>query len=74
MVFKTCVKIGAMDLLSDILTQAGLHKKIWSGIKLPNDGSLEFPCNKSLGLHIALSEGLFLRTSKKVFALGARFQ
>lgn len=59
-----------MDLLSDILTQAGLHKKIWSGIKLPNDGSLEFPCNKSLGLHIALSEGLFLRTSKKVFALG----
>lgn len=41
-----------MDLLTDILTQAGLRRRVLQMRALPTDRALLFPCEKSIGMHV----------------------
>lgn len=41
-----------MDLLTDILTQAGVRRRVLQMRSLPPDRALLFPCDKSIGLHV----------------------
>lgn len=41
-----------MDLLTDILRQSGLRRRVLSLRHLESTSALQFPCNKSMGLHV----------------------
>ena len=43
-----------MDLLSDILQDAGLRRRVLGLRAIPADVALRFPCDKSIGLHVAV--------------------
>ncbi|MDP1899474.1 MAG: AraC family transcriptional regulator [Rubrivivax sp.] len=43
-----------MDLLTDILQDAGLHRRVLALHELPDDVALRFPCDKSIGLHVVV--------------------
>lgn len=45
-----------MDLLTDILRQAGLRKRLLDQRYLTDRSALQFPCERSMGLHI-ITEG-----------------
>ena len=49
-----------MDLLSDVLRQAGLQRRLLDLRALPEHGALRFPCDRSIGFHIALGAELFV--------------
>jgi AraC-like DNA-binding protein len=49
-----------MDLLSDVLRQAGLQRRLLDLRALPEHGALRFPCDRSIGFHIALGTQLFV--------------
>ena len=48
------VQSSAMDLLSDILQDAGLRRRVLGLRELPADVALRFPCDKSIGLHVVV--------------------
>lgn len=48
------VQSSAMDLLSDILQDAGLRRRVLGLRELPPDVALRFPCDKSIGLHVVV--------------------
>ena len=41
-----------MDLLTDILHQTGLRRRVLKLRHLDSNSALQFPCNKSMGLHV----------------------
>lgn len=41
-----------MDLLTDILQQAGLRRRLLDLSHLADQGALRFPCERSMGLHV----------------------
>lgn len=43
-----------MDLLSDILQDAGLRRRVLGLRAIPADVALRFPCEKSIGLHVVM--------------------
>lgn len=43
-----------MDLLSDILQDAGLRRRVLGLCAIPSDMALRFPCEKSIGLHVVV--------------------
>ena len=43
-----------MDLLSDILQDAGLRRRMLGLRAIPFDVALRFPCEKSIGLHVVM--------------------
>ena len=43
-----------MDLLTDILQDAGLRRRVIAVRDLPGDVVLRFPCEKSIGLHVVM--------------------
>lgn len=43
-----------MDLLTDILQDAGMRRRLLDLHQLPDDAALRFPCDKSIGLHVVL--------------------
>lgn len=43
-----------MDLLSDILQDAGLRRRVLGLRAIPIDVALRFPCEKSIGLHVVV--------------------
>ncbi len=49
-----------MDLLSDVLRQAGLQRRLLDLRALPEHGALRFPCDRSIGFHVALGTPLFV--------------
>lgn len=44
----------ALDLLTDLLQQAGLRRRVLGGRAVPVGVALRFPCDKSLGLHVVM--------------------
>lgn len=50
----------AMDLLTDVLQQAGLHRRLLDLRRLREGAPLRFPCDKSMGLHVVTQGQLFL--------------
>jgi len=41
-----------LDLLTDILREAGLHRRLMDLRRLTSARALQFPCDKSIGLHV----------------------
>lgn len=41
-----------MDLLTDLLQQAGLRRRLLDLRRLGTDSALQFPCERSIGLHV----------------------
>jgi AraC-like DNA-binding protein len=51
-----------MDLLTDILRQAGLRHRVLDLRALTPAQALRFPCDKSLGLHVALQGPVYIHS------------
>lgn len=49
-----------MDLLSDLLQQAGVKRRLLDLHRLDEAGALRFPCDRSIGLHVVLQGRVFL--------------
>jgi AraC-like DNA-binding protein len=49
-----------MDLLSDLLQQAGLHRRLLDLRRLAPGAALRFPCDRSLGLHVVRQGPVYL--------------
>jgi AraC-like DNA-binding protein len=60
-----------MDLLTDILVQAGLRRRLIGLHELPDATTLHFPCDKSIGFHVVVSGRSFVHTGVEVIALRA---
>jgi AraC-like DNA-binding protein len=43
-----------VDLLTEVMADAGLRRRLLDSAVLPREGELRFPCSKSLGLHVVL--------------------
>jgi len=50
-----------MDLLSDLLQQAGLQRRLLDLSRLGDRAALRFPCNKSMGFHVVMQGSVFIR-------------
>jgi AraC-like DNA-binding protein len=55
-----------MDLLSELFREAGLRRRMLNLIDLPTGGRQDFPCDRSVGLHVVLDGSAWLHP-----ALGA---
>jgi AraC-like DNA-binding protein len=49
-----------MDLLSDVLRQAGLQRRLLDVCALSTHGALRFPCDRSIGFHVAIGARLYV--------------
>lgn len=49
-----------MDLLTDILHEAGLQRRILKQRALDTDGAIRFPCDRSIGLHVVTRGQAFI--------------
>ena len=48
------VQSFVMDLLTDILQDAGMRRRLLALRGLPDDVALRFPCDKSIGMHVVV--------------------
>lgn len=62
MSYRPDVWCFAMDLLTDILRQAGLRHRVLDLLALAPAQALRFPCDKSLGLHVALQGPVYIHS------------
>ena len=44
--------LQTMDLLTDLLQQAGLRRRLLDSRRLAAGAALQFPCERSMGLHV----------------------
>lgn len=51
-----------MDILSDILSNAGLRRRLLSRHALDHHSLLHFPCSRSLGLHVVTQGQVFVHS------------
>ena len=56
------VSSSAMDLMTDILRQAGLRHRVLDLFALTPAQALRFPCDKSIGLHVALQGPVYIHS------------
>ena len=49
-----------MDLLTDILRQTGLRRRVLKLRHLEGNTALQFPCNKSMGLHVVTRGEIYI--------------
>lgn len=49
-----------MDLLTDIFRQAGLRRRILDQRQLPDATALQFPCDRSMGVHIVMAGQVYV--------------
>jgi AraC-like DNA-binding protein len=52
-----------MDLLTDLLQQAGLHRRLIDQRHLVRGGALRFPCERSIGLHVVRQGPVYLHAA-----------
>ena len=57
-----------MDLLSDILQDAGLRRRVLSLRAIPASAALHFPCDKSIGLHVVVQGPVHLHMQAPMLA------
>ncbi|GCL64737.1 AraC family transcriptional regulator [Pseudaquabacterium pictum] len=62
-----------MDLLTDLLQQAGLHRRLLDQRHLAPGAALRFPCDRSIGLHVVRQGPVYLHADSAggVLALGS---
>lgn len=58
-----------MDLLTDILQDAGLRRRVLGRRAIPADVALRFPCDKSIGLHVVMQGPVYVHGSSLTQAL-----
>lgn len=63
---------AGMDLLSDILQQAGLRRRFLDLRHLAPRSGLKFPCNKSLGFHVVTAGRVFVHAEGLASPLALR--
>lgn len=61
-----------MDLLSDILQQAGLRRRFLDLRHLPDPIALKFPCSKSIGFHVVTTGQVFVHAEGEVKPIALR--
>ncbi len=49
-----------MDLLTDIFRQAGLRRRLLDQRQLPDATALQFPCDRSMGVHIVMEGQVYV--------------
>ncbi len=49
-----------MDLLTDILQQSGLRRRVLEVRRLPEPSALRFPCERSMGLHVVTQGHVYI--------------
>lgn len=52
-----------MDLLTDIFRQAGLRRRLLDQRELRDASALQFPCDRSMGLHVVTAGQVFLHST-----------
>jgi AraC-like DNA-binding protein len=52
-----------MDLLSDLFRQAGLRRRLLNLRHIDADRALQFPCDRSVGLHVVLHGTVYVHAS-----------
>lgn len=62
----------AMDLLSDVLEQAGLRRRLLDLRGLEADAALRFPCSKSIGFHVVTQGQVFIHAETLAAPLALR--
>jgi AraC-like DNA-binding protein len=63
-----------MDLLTDVFAQAGLRRRMLDLHPLAAGVALRFPCERSLGLHVALRDGVFIHAGSAAGAVPLALQ
>ena len=61
-----------MDLLTDLLQQAGLQRKLLDLRRLDTTLALQFPCDKSIGLHVVTHGHIYIHTTTLAEPLALR--
>jgi AraC-like DNA-binding protein len=51
---QTVEPASGADILTDVLRQAGIRKRMIDASPLHETGRIEFPCDRSMGLHVVL--------------------
>ncbi len=51
-----------MDILSDLLREAGLRRRLLDVHAVPDTHALRFPCDRSVGFHVVLEGTLYIHT------------
>ncbi len=54
-----------MELLTDILAQAGVRRRILHRTRLPDREALQFPCDRSIGFHLVTDGEAFVHLDRK---------
>lgn len=54
-----------LDLLTDILQEAGLQRRLLDLRELDGQTALQFPCEKSMGLHVVTRERAFIHSASR---------
>lgn len=55
-----------MDILTNILQEAGLEKRLLDLRRLDDAVALQFPCDRSIGVHIAVQGPLWIHSERRV--------
>lgn len=63
---------NTVDLLTDVLTQAGLRRRFLDLRDLPAATTLRFPCDKSIGFHVVVVGRAFIHTSQSPAVISLR--
>lgn len=58
-----------MDILSDLLREAGLRRRLLDVHGVPDNRALRFPCERSVGFHVVLEGTLFVHTEGEALPL-----
>lgn len=58
-----------MDLLADLLVNAGLQRRLLHERQLANGDALVFPCDKSFGFHVVIRGTAYLHTTQSATPL-----
>jgi AraC-like DNA-binding protein len=58
-----------MDILSDLLREAGLRRRLLDVHGVPGDRALRFPCERSVGFHVVLEGTLYIHSEGETLPL-----
>jgi AraC-like DNA-binding protein len=59
-----------MDVLTDLLRQAGLRRRLLNQRRLPARAALRFPCDRSIGLHVVTAGRVYVHAPSLKTPLG----
>jgi AraC-like DNA-binding protein len=54
-----------MDILTDAINLAGLKSRILSQREIPQNSTIQFPCSRSIGFHVALKGVVYIHSKNR---------